>query len=332
MTPHRAIDAAQAKPSSLIFLGRKERLEAAFLDLLAHSDPRIRHSYHRPTPLNFGANGDDPALRNRINRIEQQVGKGLAQLHFIARDGGNIAEFGANLDVDAGGERLVLPPRLGQVDNLQKEIVEHHGGKNFVLFAVAIELAQPANNARAVLSGCMNHFQIVASLLRLHQQLRLHDQQFRKPKNRGERIVEIMRDPIGHAPKGQHSFALDYLLLRLFQLAEGRGQLPVAQEGRLLGLFALGDLLLEPLVAVAQGGRAILDPLFGLFVRPPQLRLDSFPFESVSHGTQQQVIVNVTLDQVILRPKLHRLDRQRHIVESGKDHDRQYRGPAQSSE
>ncbi len=70
---------------------------------------------------------------------------------------------------------------------------------------------------------------------------------------------------------------------------------------------------------------ALPDPDFHFVTGLPQVLLQFFPLGGVANGAQQCVAVGFTLDEIVLGPVLHRGDGQGLVIQTGDEHERDFR-------
>ena len=115
----------------------------------------------------------------------------------------------------AAPERLRFPARLGQQLHMADQVVEGHRRKDVVLIAVAVKLAQPADDRATVLRRQVDEPKVFLRFL-LHGRAGVEQLLAERDDGR-EGVVEIMRDAAGHATQRAQPLLLHHLLLGLLQ-------------------------------------------------------------------------------------------------------------------
>ena len=112
------------------------------------------------------------------------------------------------------------------------------------------------------------------------------------------------------------------VLLRCAELAERVGELAVALDRLLLGALALGDLALQTGVRLLHRGGALLHAQFEIFVGSLKRELPAFALDGVSHRAGEQMVVNVSFYEVVLRSEMNGFDGDGGVIDPAEDDDR----------
>ncbi len=108
---------------------------------------------------------------------------------------------------------------------------------------MAIELAQTIDDAHGLLRRGTRHLDVFLDLLLVVEVFRPGQQQFIKPQNLRQNVVEIVGDTTRHLRQSPQPLLLHNLLLRFAQFRHCAGKLARTVAEGLLGLFTGGDVV-----------------------------------------------------------------------------------------
>ena len=267
MTLRHAVHHGEAHSCAALALGGEERLETAPPGLRVHADTRVRDLYidhlgrhlcfSRTLRLPHGAlrpHGERAAVGHCVSRVEDEIGKGVANLVLSTHDcGGGTHEVRLQLDDGATLLREITPARLRELEHSADDAIELDLRQRRMTFLRAIELAHAAHGPRHIVNRCLNRRQVRACALAqcglpLEQRLGVE-------RDRRYRVVDVMRDAARHLSQRAQAFLLHHGLLALAQILVG--QLQRVIQLRLVGSQrdVLAQLPQELTVATAEGLR-----------------------------------------------------------------------------
>ena len=222
VTRHDAVRDRQAEAGPVLRLRREEGLEAALPDRLAHAGARVLDDAHDAIALGPRRERQGPALRHRVERVEEQVQEGLPQLGGIAGHRRHRREVEPHRVRHGARLGQVAPVRPGRLDHLADDL-----GDVDVLPGTGPahprELLDAADRLGAVLGDVLDDLELPAQIGRVDLAL----QELGAPDDHGEDVVEIVGDAARHLAQRAEALAPDDPLLGLLHRHEGRAQLRV---------------------------------------------------------------------------------------------------------
>ena len=220
MPVHDRVGAAQSEALALLPLGGEERIEDVQADLLGHADPGVDDLAVHSAALGPRPEGEVAPLRHRVERVEGDRSKNLAQLGHVTRRQRDRSQLGVDLAGDAPGRKLLCPARAGGRGDLLDELVEIHGLEGAGR-AGATEILEAPDHPRALEGDLLDHAERAADV----GVLDVREEELRPGENAGQRVVEVVRDLAGHLPERAKPLLLDHLEVRGDQTVQERAHL-----------------------------------------------------------------------------------------------------------
>ena len=191
--------------------------------------------------VDAGPHGDGAALGHGVDRVEDQVRQHLADGGGLAQDHRHRFHVAHDLDVHAAALGLALPARLGECGGLLEAAADVHRGVRRALAALAVEVAQAADDRGGVAGGRVDQLDVL--LGRLARQIGAPHQQLGEADDRRQGVVEVVGDAAGHLPHRAQPLLLEDLPLGGLELGQRVLELPVAALQLGLRAVALGDVV-----------------------------------------------------------------------------------------
>ena len=204
---HHAVNHRQTETGAAALpLRRKERFQTTLARLFIHADSVVTHLENKMTRF-FGVStvktdrerghGNQPAVRQSVHRVQQNISQCFPQLAFIAVEiGQRLFQLGFYLDHDSLALRDILPARTGHFDRLLDEPIDIHQPQFFVGFPPAVKLAHPPHGLRNVFACRADMLQILSrTLLQVDF---LSQNHLRERQDRRQGIINVVRDAAGH--------------------------------------------------------------------------------------------------------------------------------------
>ena len=111
-----AVCEAEAKANTRCALGTKEWLEGSLECLVRYAFAVVLDDHRGRVVEPFGANRDGAAVAAGLERIGEDMAKGLAEVGRVATDGKGLGRFVGDIDVDRVGAHAFRRARLHEAD------------------------------------------------------------------------------------------------------------------------------------------------------------------------------------------------------------------------
>src|SRR5712691_70901 len=150
-----AVADREAESSAVSALGRKERLEDLFANVLRHACAVISEAEAQTISRARAANRKPTAPRHRIYRIDDEVDKNFAQLGSAAVSVQTRFRVKRHVVIEPAQARLVLPARSRDLDRVVQQATNFEQLKLFGR-RLAGERLNAAHSGGGILGGSLN--------------------------------------------------------------------------------------------------------------------------------------------------------------------------------
>ncbi|HEX8295000.1 MAG TPA: hypothetical protein VF593_01770 [Chthoniobacteraceae bacterium] len=164
------------------------------------------------------------AGRHRIDCVENQVGENLADLRAVPRDQRNLRQLAPHFDLNTLRTASSAPFRGREGNGCSHQFVQVQGNTNLVIFCRPLELAEPPDYVRRILSA-IDDVMKVSQFPRRAVLLDPGQEQLAVTEHHRQSVVEVVRNATGHHPERSKPLLFDDLLLGGSQLFQGFLQL-----------------------------------------------------------------------------------------------------------
>ena len=179
---------SQSKSGAVRSLGCVEGLKDSLADLVCHPLARIGKAQPQLVALVLATNRETASLGHRIDGIDYQIDKDLAQLRGTASHVHLVFSIQSHIHIDAGGPRFVLPTGPGNFNCIAQQ-AGHIEQFEFSRQRLSCESLNSTHGGGSIFGGSDYDAKTANELLVLDAA----QDQLRSSKNCRQRIVKVMR-------------------------------------------------------------------------------------------------------------------------------------------